>query len=87
MALVRRRPLVFLSSAISGLKDLREQVAERLEAMDLADQWLFEVHATAAGEPAEAHYLDIARSCDLMVVIVGDRRTEGTEDEYQESVP
>lgn len=83
--ILRRRPLILLSSAISGLRDLREQVAKRLGAMDLAEQWLFETHATAAGEPAEAHYLDIARSCDLMVVIVGDRRTEGTEDEYHEA--
>lgn len=80
--LLRQRPLVFISSAIAGLTGLRARIAERLEALDLADQWLFELHTTAAGEPAEAHYLDIARSCDLMVVIVGDRRTEGTEDEY-----
>jgi len=83
--LLRERPLVFISSAIAGLTELRALISERLEALDLADQWLFELHTTAAGEPAEAHYLDIARSCDLMVVIVGDRRTEGTEDEYEES--
>lgn len=84
--LLRQRPLVFISSAIAGLTGLRARIAERLEALDLADQWLFELHTTAAGEPAEAHYLDIARSCDLMVVIVGDRRTEGTEDEYDEAL-
>lgn len=83
--LLRDRPLVFISSAIAGLVELRARISDRLEALDLADQWLFEVHATAAGEPAEAHYLDIARSCDLMVVVVGDRRTEGTEDEYDEA--
>jgi hypothetical protein len=83
--ILRRRPLVFISSAISGLTELRERIAERLQAMALAEQWLFEIHATAAGEPAEAHYLDIARSCDVMVVIVGDRRTTGTEDEYHEA--
>jgi hypothetical protein len=83
--LLRQRPLVFISSAIAGMTDLRARIAQELEALDLADQWLFELHTTAAGEPAESHYLDVARSCDLMVVIVGDRRTEGTEDEYDEA--
>jgi hypothetical protein len=83
--LLRQRPLVFISSAIAGLTELRARISERLEALELAEQWLFELHTTAAGEPAEAHYLDIARSCDLMIVIVGDRRTEGTEDEYDQA--
>lgn len=85
MPLLGTRPLVFVGSAISGLTDLRAEVSRRLEQLDLAEQWLFELHTSAAGEPAEAHYLDIARSCDLMVVVVGNRRTEGTEDEYREA--
>jgi len=60
-------------------------VHSELVALDLAEDWLFEIHATAGGEPAEAQYLDIARSCDLMVLIAGPQYSQATQDEYHEA--
>jgi hypothetical protein len=85
VTVLRHRPLVFISSAIAGVEGLRERLHDALAALDLADDWLFEIHAPADGGPAEAQYLDIARSCDLMVLVVGDKRSPGTEDEYHEA--
>ncbi|MBI4882996.1 MAG: DUF4062 domain-containing protein [Actinobacteria bacterium] len=80
--ILRDRPSVMISSTIGELEAERTQIAELLEAADLADGWLFELHATAAGQPAEAQYLDMARSCDIYVVIVAAQRSEATEAEY-----
>jgi Domain of unknown function (DUF4062) len=82
--LLRRKPLVFVSSAIVGLEDVRERIHEQVVSRGLAEDWLFEIHATSGGEPAEVQYLDIARSCDLMLLIVGDRKSRATEEEYRE---
>jgi hypothetical protein len=77
--------MVFISSAIIGLERVRSQLHARLSEGDLAEAWLFELHATTGGEPAEAQYLDIARSCDLIVVIVGETQSTATEQEYAEA--
>jgi hypothetical protein len=83
--LIRRKPLVFVSSAIVGLEEVRQRIHERVTSLGVAEDWLFEIHATSGGEPAEVQYVDIARSCDLMLLIVGDRRSRATEDEYREA--
>jgi hypothetical protein len=67
------------------LEDIREELHTRLLALDLVDDWLFEIHATAGAEPAEGQYLDVARRCDIDLLIVGDRRSQATEDEYEQA--
>jgi len=84
--LVRWRPTVFVSSAIDGLEDLRERVYEEIRALHLADAWLFEFHAVAAGSPPEDQYLAAARSCDVFVLLVGDEARPGTIAEYEVAV-
>lgn len=80
--LVRARPTVMISSTIGELAAERHDIANALVASGLADGWLFELHATAAGEPPEARYLDVARSCDLYVIIIAAQGSEATEAEY-----
>lgn len=74
-----RHDLVHYRRARGGASD----IADALAAAKLADGWLFELHATAAGEPAEARYLDIAHRCDLYVVIVAAQGSDATEAEYE----
>jgi hypothetical protein len=71
-----------ISSTIGELASERQEIADALTAAGLADGWLFELHATAAGDPPEALYLDIARRCDLYVVIVAEQGSPATEAEY-----
>lgn len=85
MTLFRSRPVVFISSAMGKLGDVRARIHASLESEDLVDDWVFEIHATSGGEPAESQYLDIARSCDLMALVVGDEQSTATEDEYEEA--
>jgi hypothetical protein len=80
--LVRRRPLVFVSSSIRGLEDLRADILDRLDSLGLADGWLFEFHGVAAGSRPSAQYLQHARDCDLFVLVVGDELRSGTIEEY-----
>lgn len=75
--------MVMISSTIGELKVERQQIADALTNERLADGWLFELHATAAGEPPEARYLDVARTCDLYVVVVAEQGSEATEAEYE----
>jgi len=63
-----------ISSTIGELAAERQTIAGALAVAGLAERWLFELHATAAGEPPEARYLDVARSCDLYVIIVAWER-------------
>ncbi|HEX6394676.1 MAG TPA: DUF4062 domain-containing protein [Acidimicrobiales bacterium] len=72
-----------ISSTIGELAAEREAINSALDGLSLADGWLFEFHATAAGETAEEHYLAVASSCDLYVVIVAGQGSEATEAEYQ----
>src|SRR5690348_10124241 len=71
-----------ISSTIGELAAEREAIDAALHELGLADGWLFEFHATAAGETAEEHYLSIAGSCDLYVVIVAGQSSPATEAEY-----
>lgn len=80
--LVRWRPLVFVSSSIRGLERLREEIRAKLEALNLADAWLFEYHGVASGATADRQYLQVARDCDMFVLVVGDEVGQGTRDEY-----
>jgi hypothetical protein len=84
--LFRSRPLVFVSSSIEGLRALRSDIRAAVEDLDLADSWLFELHAVASGEPPEAQYLQAARDCDIFVVVVGDDVGRGTLEEYAEAL-
>ena len=80
--IVRARPTVMISSTIGELAAERQNIADALGAAGLADGWLFELHATASGDPPEARYLDIARSCDLYVIIIAGQGSKATEAEY-----
>ena len=72
-----------ISSTIGELAAERKELAQSLESAGLADGWLFEFHATAAGGPPEERYLRMARSCDLFVVIIAAQGSQATEAEYQ----
>ncbi len=80
--LVRWRPKVFVSSSISGLENLRGRILDELEALELADPWLFEYHGVASGAGAARQYLQVARDCDVFVLVVGNQVRQGTRDEY-----
>lgn len=71
-----------ISSTIGELADVRSTVARELEEQALAEGWLFEIHSTASGEPAESRYVEVARTCDLYVVIVAAQGSPATRAEY-----
>jgi hypothetical protein len=71
-----------VSSSIRGLEASRAAIREAVDALQLADSWLFESDATAAGARPEAQYLEKARDCDLFVLVVGSTIRPGTRDEY-----
>jgi len=75
-------PNVMISSTISELAGLRQEVGDLVEAGGLATAWLFEEHAAAAGSPASEQYLGEAKACDLYVLIVANQHSEATEAEY-----
>lgn len=79
---LRRRPIVMLSSTIGELDKLRSVVTGAVDRLGVADAWLFEMHAVAAGAPPEAQYLEMARTCDLFVLVVGSAQSDATEAEY-----
>ena len=81
--LVRSRPLVFVSSSIRGLETLRDRIRESIEALGLADAWLFEFHGVASGAIAARQYLQAARDCDLFVLAWVAEVGPGTPDEYE----
>jgi Domain of unknown function (DUF4062) len=81
----RQRPLVFLSSAIRDLREERRLTKEAIDALGLADPWLFEFHAAASGDPPDVQYLALARTCDLFVLVVADEVSEATWLEYLEA--
>ena len=80
--IVRHQPTVMISSTITELADLRRTIQERLAVENLANGWLFEVHAAATGAGAEESYLSVARNCDLYVIIVAAQASAATEAEY-----
>ena len=84
--LVRWQPLVFVSSSIRGLERSRDAIRREIEALKLADVWLFEFHGVASGSSAAHQYLQIARECDVSIVIVGDDVGLGTRDEYEVAI-
>jgi hypothetical protein len=84
--LVRRRPLIMVSSSIGGMEAMRRRVAHAIESLHLADSWMFEFNSVAAGSSPDAQYLQAARDCDVFVVLVGDVVRAGTIDEYDEAV-
>lgn len=71
-----------VSSTIGELRSERKAIAAALAANPIADGWLFELHATASGQSAEARYLAIAHQCDLYVVVVAAQGSDATEAEY-----
>jgi hypothetical protein len=71
-----------ISSTIGELASEREGISEALTKAGLADGWLFELHATAAGDHPAARYLRVARTCDLYVIIIAAQGSEATEAEY-----
>ena len=54
----------------------------RLAEENLANGWLFEFHAAAAGAVAEESYLSVARNCDLYVIVLAAQASAATEAEY-----
>lgn len=81
--LIRRRPRILVSSSITGMEDIREAIRAAVEALDIADAWLFEFSFVAAGSPASSQYLQVARDCDLCVLLVAEPPRQGTIDEYE----
>ncbi len=84
--LLRTRPLVFLSSTITELADIRSEVKRQLDQLDIVDSWLFEYHRAASGATPDEQYLAYARTCDLYVVIVADQASPATQAEYEDAV-
>jgi hypothetical protein len=80
--ILRDRPTVMISSTILELADVRSAIATGLSLEGLAEGWLFEIHSSASGETPESRYLEIARSCDLYVIIVAAQGSPATEAEY-----
>lgn len=80
--ILRHQPTVMISSTITELADLRRTIEARVAGENLANGWLFELHAAAAGAVAEESYLSIARSCDLYVIVLAAQASAATEAEY-----
>ncbi len=76
-------PTVMISSTIGDLANLRRDVHAAVDKAAVATAWLFEMHAVATGSPPEDQYLDLARGCDLYVLIVADQQSSPTEAEYE----
>lgn len=81
--MLRRAPIVMLSSTMDELASVRSVIARRVESSSTAEAWRFESNAVAAGSPPDEQYLGIARSCDLFVLIVASQQSDATEAEYQ----
>lgn len=77
------RPTVMISSTIGELGDLRLAVKRLVDDASVANAWLFEIHALASGSAPEEQYLNLARACDLYVLIVGSQQSDPTETEYE----
>ncbi len=71
-----------ISSTIGELASERKDIAAGLAAAGLADGWLFELHATAAGDAPQDRYLEIAHNCDVYVIILAAQGSEATQAEY-----
>ncbi len=80
--LLRFRPSVMVSSSIRGLEESRSAIREAVDALQIADSWVFEFDASAAGGGPEVQYLEKARDCDLFVLVVGSTIRPGTREEY-----
>lgn len=81
--LVGKRPLVFVSSTISELRLPRAEIEAAIHNLALVDEWLFEFHAISTGAPPPAQYLNVASSCDILVLIIGQEMSEPTKAEYE----
>ena len=79
---IHGRPRVFVSSAIEALRSERKSIRDAVEQLGLADSWLFEWDALAAGQPAEEMYLQQARAADIFILVVGTAGSAATEAEY-----
>jgi hypothetical protein len=85
VAVLTFKPLVFVSSCITTLREERDRTRVAIEATGLARTWLFEFHGAASGDPPEAQYLARARSCDLFVLLIADSLSPATWQEYEEA--
>ena len=74
-----------ISSTIGELASERQAIERAITAAGLTDGWLFEFHASASGQSPESRYLDIARNCDVYVVVVAGQGSPATEAEYHEA--
>jgi len=83
--LLRGRPLVFVSSSIVGFEEPRADVRAAIQALDIAETWLFEFSATASGSTPGSQYLQAARESDVFVLIIAGTARQGTLDEYREA--
>lgn len=66
-------------------ESVRTSVERRLEGSEGVESWLFEFHAVASGAPPEAQYLEYARNCDLLVLVIGAADSAATRAEYDEA--
>lgn len=64
------------------MEEKRERVRLAIESLDLAESWLFEYSASAAGIGPSDQYLQSARDSDVFVLLVGDEVRDGTRREY-----
>lgn len=81
--ILRRRALLFVSSAMAEFKDVRAKLENAVRELDLVDEWIFEFHAVANGEPPSDQYLHYARTCDLFALLMGSTKSTATEAEYE----
>lgn len=82
---LRRHLFVFISSSMHEFESVRPEIESRISSSGTVDSWRFESHAVAAGTAPEAQYLDFARNCDLLVLVIGTEESSATLAEYEEA--
>jgi hypothetical protein len=80
---LRWRPRAFLSSSIREYRGLRERIEDAIDALKIAEAWLFETAHQAAGSPPSTQYLQAARDSDVFVILVTPEVRQGTLEEYE----
>lgn len=81
--MLRKRPLVFVSSTIEELRLPRAEIEAAVRSLGMVDEWLFEFHAVSAGAAPDVQYLNVAANCDLFVLVIGQEMSVPTREEYE----
>jgi formylglycine-generating enzyme required for sulfatase activity len=74
--------VVFVSSVIAGLQAERQAVRTALQAIPLTRPWVFEF-SPASSLPLAESYLSQVRTCDIFLLLLGDRVTDPVKAEVE----